>query len=125
MSQSNRSTSSNGSTANDITTTARNAAYTVVGFGVLGFQRAQVHRRELQDWLERQPGVGTPISEVRSGVSRLVRDLDQRAEPALSQVEASLDRLEAALPCQTGQLIHQVRRQADGLRTELVSRLSA
>jgi hypothetical protein len=37
---------------------ARDTVYVVVGFGVLGFQRAQVRRREVQKRVE----------EVRSGV---------------------------------------------------------
>jgi hypothetical protein len=37
---------------------ARDTAYVVVGFGVLGFQRAQVRRREVQKRVE----------EVRSGL---------------------------------------------------------
>jgi hypothetical protein len=31
---------------------ARDAVYIAVGFGVLGFQRAQVHRRELQQQVD-------------------------------------------------------------------------
>jgi len=38
----------------------RDAAYTTVGFAVLGFQRAQVRRRELERWLR----------QVRDEVSR-------------------------------------------------------
>lgn len=35
-----------------LTKLARDAAYVAVGFGVLGFQRAQVRRRELRKRLE-------------------------------------------------------------------------
>ena len=35
-----------------MTKLARDAAYVAVGFGVLGFQRAQVRRRELRKRLE-------------------------------------------------------------------------
>jgi len=43
----------------DITATAKDAAYTAVGIGVLVYQRLQVRRRELQKALEsRVPSLG-------------------------------------------------------------------
>ena len=51
----------------------RESLYTVVGFGVLGFQQAQVRRRQLQREL-----------------SRLAADLDERVDPVLDSFEAGL-----------------------------------
>lgn len=49
----------------------RESLYTVVGFGVLGFQQAQVRRRQLQKEL-----------------SRLAAELDERVDPVLEDLEA-------------------------------------
>lgn len=51
----------------------REAVYTVVGFGVLGLQQAQVQRRRLQREL-----------------TRLAVELDERVEPTLDGIEAEL-----------------------------------
>lgn len=49
----------------------RESLYTAVGFGVLGFQQAQVRRRQLQKEL-----------------SRLAAELDERVDPMLEDLEA-------------------------------------
>jgi predicted component of type VI protein secretion system len=51
----------------------RESLYTAVGFGVLGFQQAQVRRRQLQ-----------------KSLARLAADLDERVEPVLDDFEARL-----------------------------------
>lgn len=51
----------------------RESLYTAVGFGVLGFQQAQVRRRQLQREL-----------------SKLVAEVDERVEPVLDDLEARL-----------------------------------
>jgi len=57
----------------DATTRVRESLYTAVGLGILGFQQAQVRRRQLQKEL-----------------ARLVADLDERVEPVLDDIEAGL-----------------------------------
>jgi C4-dicarboxylate-specific signal transduction histidine kinase len=51
----------------------RESLYTAVGFGVLGFQQAQVRRRQLQREL-----------------SRLAAEVDERVDPVLDDLEARL-----------------------------------
>jgi hypothetical protein len=51
----------------------RESLYTAVGLAVLGFQQAQVRRRQLQKEL-----------------SRLAADLDERVDPVLDEFEARL-----------------------------------
>ncbi|HEX3622272.1 MAG TPA: hypothetical protein VHT97_08160 [Acidimicrobiales bacterium] len=51
----------------------REAMYTAVGLGILGFQQAQVRRRQLQ-----------------KGLSRLAADVEERVDPVLDDVEARL-----------------------------------
>ncbi len=51
----------------------RDAFYTAVGFGVLGFQQAQLRRRELQ-----------------KDLARLAADLDGKVDPVLDDLVAKL-----------------------------------
>jgi hypothetical protein len=51
----------------------RESLYTAVGFGVLGFQQAQVRRRQVQREL-----------------SRLAAEVDERVDPVLDDIEARL-----------------------------------
>lgn len=54
----------------DSTRLARDAFYVSVGFGVLGFQKLQVRRRELEKELAkvRDEGVGTHVSRLVGAV---------------------------------------------------------
>ncbi len=86
----------------NLTNTLREATYVAIGFGVLGFQRAQVRRRELAKQLESQrPELGTQLAEVRAQVTELGRDLERRLEPAIleatERLEPLLDQLIAKL----------------------------
>ncbi len=83
-----------------MTKTLQEAAYVAIGFGVLGFQRAQVRRRQLADQLQRQrPEMEAQLAEVRTQVTELGRDLERRLQPALvdatERVEPLLDQIEA------------------------------
>lgn len=51
----------------------RDSLYTAVGFAVLGFQQAQVQRRQLQKEL-----------------ARLAVEVDEKVEPVLDELEAKL-----------------------------------
>lgn len=57
----------------DEATTLHDSLYTAVGFGVLGFQQAQLRRRELQREL-----------------SRLAAEVDEKVEPVLDDLVARL-----------------------------------
>jgi hypothetical protein len=57
----------------DEAATLRDSLYTAVGFGVLGFQQAQLRRRELQREL-----------------SRLAAEVDEKVEPVLDDLVARL-----------------------------------
>ncbi len=49
---------------------ARDAAYVAVGLGVLGYQRLQVHRVELQNRLTQDLSLDQHIDDVRQGVAK-------------------------------------------------------
>lgn len=106
----------------DFITSAREAAYTVVGLGVLGFQRSQVMRRELERRLRDggvQAGLAGAGAEMRAGLGRLAHEVDHRAEPILVEVDEQVDRIAGSLPGPLGDFLHQARLVATGVRHQL------
>jgi hypothetical protein len=97
----------NDTVPNDLVNRARDAAYTVVGFGVLGFQRLQVRRRQLTKEIDKRIGEsigGKPGEGIggRAGVGRIVRRVDAVVDPVL-------DRVERGLPGSARTMFHQAR----------------
>lgn len=88
--------------ADELAAAVRDAAYVVVGFGVLGFQRAQVRRRELQRWAK----------DVEQRVDPLLDDLEERVDPLL-------DDLESRLPDKASDVVRQLRQTARDARDHL------
>ena len=80
----------------DVTKTAKDALYVTVGLGVLGYQKAQVRRRELARQVETQWG------ETAQQLQKLARELQGRVEPVL-------DQLEERLPGSARELVRQAR----------------
>jgi hypothetical protein len=77
--------------ASDINHALRDAAYVAVGLGVLGFQRAQVHRVELAKQLEGLPDAVSPQLEGYLGEAR------QRACTATTRVADDLSALSRSI----------------------------
>ena len=86
----------------EITKTARDAAYVVVGLGVLGFQRAQVRRQELQKRLTERNAVQGHLVDVRGEVTKRVKDVDEAVEQVIGRIEATLAPIEERLPVLDG-----------------------
>jgi hypothetical protein len=84
----------------DAATRLRNSLYTVVGFGVLGFQQAQVRRRQLQKEL-----------------AKLAVEVDEKVDPVL-------DDLVARLPDDLRPLADQARAAAVSARRTLLGQKS-
>lgn len=80
----------------EVTTLARDAAYVVVGLGVLALQRAQVQRAELRQRLGGD--LEGRLADVRVAVADGVQQLDGAVEVALGFVESALQPLEEQLP---------------------------
>jgi hypothetical protein len=84
--------------ATDIENVLRDCAYVAVGLGVLGFQRAQVRRVELQRQLEAQRGpledylasareqAEGQVHVLRTYVADLAKTLDEKVGPLRSAV---------------------------------------
>lgn len=93
-------------TVQDLTKTLKDAAYVAVGFGVIAFQKAQVRRREL----EQQLNVSTVA--LRDQITKAAAEAEERIEPVVEAVEASLDQLEERLPEPAREVFKQVRTTA-------------
>lgn len=99
---------------NELVNRARDAAFTVVGFGVLGFQRLQVRRREVTKELVKVVGgglggglggaaaLGSKALGGRAGVGKIVRRVDAVVDPVL-------DTVERRLPSSAKTVFHQAR----------------
>jgi ElaB/YqjD/DUF883 family membrane-anchored ribosome-binding protein len=94
----------------NLTKTLKDTAYVVFGFGVLGFQKAQVRRQELTKQLKEQRGqVETQLSGARQQLNELVRTLDGAIEPVRVELEGRLDRVEEHLPAQAKDVVKSAR----------------
>jgi hypothetical protein len=80
----------------------RDVAYTAVGLGVLGFQQAQVRRRELAGQLE--------------GVERIVGPLIHQIDSTLDQLDESIQPVERYLPFGARAVLGQLRSVRSQLR---------
>ncbi|HXY27754.1 MAG TPA: hypothetical protein VEH82_05700 [Acidimicrobiales bacterium] len=108
-----------------VTDLARDAAYVAVGLGVLGYQRAQVQRVELQNRLNKDFSLDQHIGGMRHGVARGVRQIDDLAVSAAHFVESTFQPLEERLPASVSHLTSKAREQAREVHTHLRQRVSA
>ena len=104
---------------------ARDAAYVAVGLGVLGYQRVQVHRVELQNRLTQDLALDQHIGDVRDGVAKGVRQIDDLTESAVRFVETTLQPLEERLPSSVTQVTTKAREQAREVRSQIRERVRA
>jgi hypothetical protein len=108
-----------------VTNLARDAAYVAVGLGVLGYQRVQVHRVELQNRLTEDLSLDQHIGDVRQSVAKGVRQIDDLTESAVRLIETTLQPLEDRLPPPVGQLSVKAREQAREVRSQIRERVRA
>jgi hypothetical protein len=108
-----------------LTELARDAAYVAVGLGVLGYQRVQVHRVELQSKMNRDFDLDDRLRDVRQGVAKGWQQIDELAESASHFVESTLQPLEERLPASVTQLTTKAREQARDVRTQIRQRVNA
>ena len=108
-----------------VTDLARDAAYVAVGLGVLGYQRAQVQRVDLQNRLSKDLALDQRIEEVRHGVAKGYLQFDDLAETAAQFVETTLQPLEDRLPSSVTQVTVKARNQAREVRIQIRQRVGA
>jgi hypothetical protein len=104
---------------------ARDAAYVAVGLGVLGYQRVQVRRVELQSRLSQDLALDQHIDEVRQNVAKGFRQIDDITESAVRFVETTLQPLEERLPSSVTQVTTKAREQAREVRIQIRDRVRA
>ncbi len=113
--------------AADLGQVLRDGAYTAIGLGVLGFQRAQVRRveltKQLEGWLDQagwldQGGWSDQISATgdaptaRTQLSQLARTLDERVQPVRHRFDEQFDLIEQYLPPAARSLLQSLRAAA-------------
>jgi hypothetical protein len=108
-----------------VTDLARDAAYVAVGLGVLGYQRAQVQRVELQNRLSKDLSLDQHIDGVRESVAKGFHQIDDLAETAAQFVESTLEPLEDRLPPSVTQVTVKARNQAREVRIQIRQRVGA
>jgi ElaB/YqjD/DUF883 family membrane-anchored ribosome-binding protein len=108
----------------EVTKVLRDAAYIVVGFGVLTFQRAQVRRQELVKRLEDpRAHVEGRFDVVRGQFTDQVKRVDDALEQVMAKIEDSLDPVGERLPTQARDLLKQAQSQAREARQQIRSLL--
>jgi ElaB/YqjD/DUF883 family membrane-anchored ribosome-binding protein len=112
--------------AKDIANVAKDATYVVIGAGVLGFQQAQVQRRELMAKLQEPSSIAERVSSVRGDLNEAVQHVDTRVEDLMDRVEEIIERVEAVfapfedrLPTQARDMTKRAHVQAKDARTQL------
>jgi hypothetical protein len=114
-----------GTLSKGLTDLARDAAYVAVGLGVLSYQRVQVQRVELQNRLSQDVSLEERVDEVRQGVAKGFRQIDELADSAAHFVETTLQPIEERLPAPVTQLTTKARDQAREVRAQIRQRVSA
>lgn len=97
---------------------ARDAAYVAVGLGVLGFQRAQVQRRQVRR-LAGEVDLGHRAAELRAALATGVQQFDELMEGAVQMVESSLQPLEEQLPPMAREVAQRVVGQAREVSSQI------
>jgi len=109
----------------DITDNLRDAAYIVIGMGVIGAQRAQVRREEFKKTFAAQrETLQTRGAEAVKLVGDLVKQADARVEPILGAVEAQIDAVADRLPPQAKTIVTQANQARREVRQQVRERIS-
>ena len=110
----------------DITDNLRDAAYIVIGMGVIGAQRAQVRREEFRKNFAAQRDVlEARGAEAVKLVGELVKQADARVEPILGAVEAQIDAVADRLPPQAKTLVTQANQARRDVRQRVLENASS
>jgi len=108
----------------------KDAFYVTVGLGVIGFQKAQVRRRELTKQVETQlKSAETQLSTQRKKVEEQVvagaEQLEKLTKQFQERIDPVLDQIEGRLPEQARDLVKQARTAAINAQDQLITRARA
>jgi hypothetical protein len=113
-----------GTLSKGVTELARDAAYVVVGLGVLGYQRAQVQRNELKNLLSRDFSVDEHLCGVRTELTKGVQQLDDLLETATQLIESSIEPLGQQLHPTVTQFTTKAFGQTREVRSQIRQRVT-
>jgi len=72
---------------NEVTKNVKDAAYVLVGIGVVGFQQAQAQSEALRKRLDaRRVEIDKQLAETRARIAEFGKDIENRLEPVQKQV---------------------------------------
>ncbi len=101
------------SAGDEITKALKDAAHAAIGFGVIGWNKAQVRRRELmKDLNSQRHQVETQLDGAKEQLATAIRHLDSRIEPVRHDIEAQLDKFSERLPEQVKEIVSSARKVA-------------
>ena len=91
----------------------KDAAHAVIGFGVIGWNKTQVHRRDLmKDLNSQRHQVETQLDGAKEQLATAIRHLDARIEPVRHDIDSQLDKVSERLPEQVRELVQSARKIA-------------
>jgi hypothetical protein len=97
----------------DIVQAFKDAAHAIVGFGVMGWNKSQVRRRELlKDLNSQRHHVETQLDGAKEQLASAIRKLDAKVEPARHDLEVQLDKVSERLPEQVRDIVKSARKLA-------------
>ncbi|MGH9169310.1 MAG: hypothetical protein ACRD0Z_00300 [Acidimicrobiales bacterium] len=107
--------------SNDISKVAQDAAYVAIGLGVIGFQKAQVRRRELLKLVETQvssqrASAEGPVTDLRKEVTKALKEIDKTLGQLIERVDAGIEPVAERLPAGAQAFVHQAKEARDQLR---------
>jgi uncharacterized protein HemX len=95
----------------DIAQALTDAAHTVIGFGVIGWTKTQVRRRELLKEINAQRHqVETQLDGAKEQLAIAIRHLDARIEPVRHDIDSQLDKVSERLPEQVREVLESARK---------------
>ena len=99
----------------DVRSTARDAAYTVVGLGVMGLNKAQSQARQLvdtaksKDLIDRLESLRVHVGNVAKATTDTVGKADEKVESVITKVEERIQPYEDRLPDQARDVVRRAR----------------
>ena len=99
--------------ATDIVQAIKDAAHAVVGFGLMGWNKAQVSRRDLmKDLGAQRHQVENQLDGAKEQIATAIRTLDAKIEPVRHDIESQLDKVAERLPGQVRDVVASARKVA-------------
>jgi ElaB/YqjD/DUF883 family membrane-anchored ribosome-binding protein len=118
----------------DVTKNLKDAAYVVIGLGVISYQQAQKQSAELRNRLSTQRvELDKQVGETRAQLAKLAKenqlaklakDIETRFEPVRETFEGRLDTLQERLPTRAKEFVNQARQAAQQAEATLRTRLN-